>query len=147
MPNDAGYTDIQSVWMGYTNSVRILLVPIPDDRPMDQYLAFRDKVILMVQDQKFLNELQQAWPSITDAPKTEIGEALLMELKAFPLALEVAKATEKDTREFKGWFGRWLGRASTVTGSVKDLVDNLPAYAKGAITLFKELIDLFRGKD
>jgi len=126
MPNDTNYTEIQAAWMDYTNSVQLLLVPVPDDRPMDQYLAFRDKVILIVQDQKFLNELQQAWPSLTDVPKIEIGEALLMELKAFPLALEVAKATEKDSREAKGWFSKWLGRASTVSGSVKDLVDSLP---------------------
>ncbi len=146
MPNDDIYT-IKIAWMDFTNSVRFLLVPIPDDRPMDQYLAFRDKVLSMVQDQKFLNEIQQAWPSLTDAPKIGIGEALLMELKAFPLALEVAKATEKDSRESKKWFSKWLGRASTVSGSVKDLVDNLPGYAKSAITLFNELLDLFKGKE
>lgn len=147
MPDDTSYSDIQAAWMNFTNSVKFLLVPIPDDRPLDQYLAFRDKVMAMVQNQQFLNELQQVWPPFTDFPKVETGNALIMELKAFPLAIEVAKATEKDTRESKGWFYKWLGRASTVTGSVKDLVDTLPDYAKGAITLFKELTDLFKSKD
>jgi len=40
-----------------------------------------------------------------------------------------------------------LGRASTVSGSVKDILENLPPYAQNALTLFKELIDLFKGKD
>ena len=35
-----------------------------------------------------------------------------------------------------------LGRATTVSGSVKDILDNLPPYAKNALTLFKELIEL-----
>lgn len=75
-----------------------------------------------------------------------IGNALLLELQTFPRAVEVAQATTKP-EEAKGWMGRWLGRASTVSGSVKDLMETLPPYAKNALTLFKELIDLFKGKD
>ncbi len=69
-----------------------------------------------------------------------------MELQAFPLAVEVAEKTAKEEGK-KGWWRKILGRASTTTGSVKDLSDNLPPYAKGALTLFKELIDLFKGQD
>ena len=77
----------------------------------------------------------------------EIKSALILELNAFSRAVEVAQATEKTEGGFKGWISKWLGRASTVTGSVKDILDNLPPYAKNAITLFKELIDIFKGKD
>ena len=42
---------------------------------------------------------------------------------------------------------RLLRKASTVIGSVKDIVDDLPPYAKNAITLFKELVDLFKGRE
>lgn len=147
MANDTSYTPIQSAWLNFTNSVRPLLVPRPDDRPLDQYLAFRDAVLAEVQGQKFLDELKQAWGPFTDNDtKAEVGNILLMELKAFPLAMEVAQATEKPTEKSKGWWNRWLGRASVVTGSVKDIIDNLPPYAKGMITLFKELIDLYKGK-
>ncbi len=147
MPDNTNYSHFQAAWIDYTACLRLLLASQPDDRPLDQYLAFRDKVISMVQDQQFLFELQNAWKPFTDTEKVEIGEALLMELKTFPLAVEVAKTTEKGSSETKGWLSKWLGRASTVTGSVKDLVDTLPPYAKGAITLLKEVSDLFKGKD
>ena len=145
MPDNIIPTPVQVAWIDFTKSVHILLLPQPDDRPLDQYLAFRDKVMMLVQDQKFLNELEQAWATFTDHPKREIGELLILELNAFSRAVEVAQATEKTEGGLKSWIGRWLGRASTVTDSVKDIVDNLPPYAKNAITLFRELLDIFKG--
>ena len=133
--------------MDFTGSVRILLVPQVDDRPLDQYLPFRDTVLALVQSQEFLDQLQESWAPLTDYPRKRIGDALLMELKAFPLAVEVAQATEKAAPEPKPWWRKLLGRASTVAGSVQDLMDSLPPYVKGGITLFKELIDLFKGEE
>lgn len=140
-------TPIQAAWMDFTGSVRILLVPQADDRPLDQYLAFRDTVLALVQSPEFLSQLEASWAPFTDYPMKRIGDALLMELKAFPLSVEVAKATEKATPESKPWWRKLLGRASTVTDSVKDLMDSLPPYVKGGITLFKELLDLFKGEE
>ncbi len=142
MPANTDHTPIQTAWINFTNSVKLLLIPQPDDRPLDQYLAFRDTIITLVQNEKFLTDLKEAWAPFTDKPKIDVGNALLIEMKAFPLAVEVAQATEKLT-----WKPKWLSRASTVTGSVKDVIEGLPEYAKSAITLFKELIDLFKGKD
>ena len=147
MPENMTLTPIQVAWIGFTKNVRVLLDPQPDDRPLDQYLIFRDSVIVLVQDEKFLNELNAAWAPFTDHPRREIGDALIMELNAFSRAVEVAQATEKSEEGLRPWIRRWLGRGSTVAGSVKDIVDNLPPYAKNAITLFKELMDLFKGKD
>lgn len=156
MPNNVEQTAIQIAWIKYVKSVQILLVPQIDDRPLDQYLAFRDSVLDFVQGERFLAELNEAWgppdgspfPSSPPPyyPLPEIRRALLQEIQAFPLAVEVAQATQKPG-ESKGWWGKMLNRASTVSGSVKDLMDNLPPYGRNAITLFKELIDLFKGKD
>jgi hypothetical protein len=134
-------TPNQDVWLDFTKSVRTLLVPQEDDRPLDQYLEFRDKVVSLVQSPTFLNELGSAWP-----PFTDVGDALIMELKAFPLAVEVAQNTQKATPESKQWWKRWLGRASTTTASVKELIADFP-YVKSGLTVFKELIDLFKGGD
>ena len=136
---------IRAAWLGYTRSIRILLVPQPDDRSLDQYLGLRDKVLAMVEDEKFLGELDKAWVPFGDFPLYAVGEALLMELRAFPLAVEVAEATEKPASKSMSWWKRLLGRGSTVAGSAKDILDNLPPYAKNSITIFKELLDLFRG--
>jgi len=149
MPENIERTLIQIAWIDFVRSVKLLLVPQTDDRPLDQYLALRDSVLVLVQSERFLKELNEAWPPVSPSgnfPLPEIRDTLLLELQAYPRAIEVAQATAKP-EEAKGWWGKMLTRASTVSGSVKDLLENLPPYAKNAITLFKELIDLFKGKD
>jgi hypothetical protein len=159
MPDNTPYTPIQATWIKFTDSVSLLLIPQPDDEPLNQYLAFRDAVLKIVQGQQFLTELNVGWEMFITVPNSspptrrnvDISNALLMELQAFPLAVEVAQAAEKDSTESKGWVRRWfgklLGKASTAAGSVEDLIEDLPPYAKMAITLFKELIEIFKGKD
>jgi len=150
MPADYERTEIQIAWIDFAKSVRVLLVPQTDDRPLDQYLAFRDAVFVVVQGEQFLNDLNSAWEpapaNFKNKLPPDIQKALLLELKAVPLEVEVAQKTGKQEEE-KGWWRRVLGRASTVSGSVKDILENLPPYAQNALTLFKELIDLFKGKD
>jgi hypothetical protein len=149
MPNNVERTPIQTAWINYVRSVRLLLVPQADDRPLDQYLSFKNAVLALVESEQFLNELNANWPPKGRPPAallTGAGEALILELQAFPLAMEVAQASER-AEEKKAWWKRMLDRASTTTGSVKDLLENLPGYAKSALTLFRELLDLFRAKD
>lgn len=148
MPNGITRTPIQIAWLNFTKSVQVFLVPQPDDRPLDQFLSFRDAVLSLVQGESFLTQFNQSWTPEDEKKNSpaEIKDALLMEIQAFPLAVEVARATSKP-EESKGWWKTMLGRASTVSGSVKDLMEHLPPSAKQARTLFKELIDLFRGKD
>jgi len=55
------YIPIQPVWINFTKSVQVLLVPQPDDRTLDQYLEFRDTVIELVQNEKFMNEINNSW--------------------------------------------------------------------------------------
>jgi hypothetical protein len=75
-----------------------------------------------------------------------MGDLLLMEIKTFPLAVETSNSTEvKKEKKKRGILRSLLGRASTVAGSVEDLLDKLPPVVKGGITPFKELIDLFKG--
>jgi hypothetical protein len=69
-----------------------------------------------------------------------------MELTIFPRAVEVDQIESEKNEDKKGWLKKWLDRASTVNSSVKDILDNLPSYAKYALTLFNELIDLFKEK-
>ena len=144
---DPNLTPIQGAWIKFTDSTRLLLTPQSDDRPLDQFLQLRDSVFTLVQGPAFLTDLQSVWPAFTDQPRKEVGDLLLMELEAFPRALEVANATATAESDKKKWFNRLLGRASTVTGSVGDILDNLPPLAKGGIKLFTELLDLFKGSE
>ena len=138
-------SDLRTAWLGFVRSTGLLLVPVPEDRPLDQFLPFRDQVLAMSQHDDFLQQLDKAWPPQPNDPK--IGEALLLELRAFVPAVEVAATTASTPSEKSGWFRNLLGRASTAAESVKDLVDELPASAKMTITLFKELVDLFKRRE
>jgi hypothetical protein len=40
MPDNTNLTPIQNAWRNFINSVKGLLGPQPDDRPLDQYLEF-----------------------------------------------------------------------------------------------------------
>ena len=144
MPENHIYTPIQSAWMDLTTSVRGLLVPQLDDRPLDQYLVLRDNVFALAQSPQFLAELQTAWVPFTNAPKLDIGNALLVEMQALRRAIEVAQVTEKAVPESKAGWSRMLGRASTTVDSVKEFVEMTP-FGKGVMTLLKEVIDLFKG--
>lgn len=72
----------------------------------------------------------------------------MLELRALPTALEVAQEQEKSGSVDKGWFekcrAKLLGRASTATGSVKDLLDQLPPFAKMGLTALKQVLDVFK---
>ena len=143
MPDNTNLTPIQTSWRRYTNGAKVLLIPQVDDRPLDQFLEFRDAVFVLVESEQFLAELNGAWTPFTDFPQMEIGNALILELNAFPRAVEVAQATQKPEEQKKGW-RKMISRASTVSGSVRDIVKTLPPYAQGALTLFNELLDVFK---
>jgi len=64
MPDYSTLTPPQSVWLGFTNSLRSLLVSQPDDRPLDQYLQFRNDVLTLIESWDFIQNL---WPPPEDA--------------------------------------------------------------------------------
>lgn len=138
----APHSELRVVWLGFVKTTALLLIPIPEDRPLDQFLQFRDKVLAMAQDESFLQELDRAWPPQSNYPS--VGEALLLELRAFAPAVEIATGTASTPAEKAGSFRNLLGRASTAAESVKELVEKLPPWAKMTITLFKELVELFK---
>src|SRR3954454_5266643 len=142
MPNNPNETPIQSAWLDFTGSLRVLLVPLPDDRPLDQFLVFRDGVLGLVESPQFLTDLQAGW--IASENEGAAGDLFLGELRAFPRAIEVAQAEEKAGTEHKGWRSRWLGRGATIVGSAKDLLDKAPNSVKIALKLLGEALELFK---
>ncbi|MBL7781382.1 MAG: hypothetical protein JNM22_09215 [Saprospiraceae bacterium] len=137
---------IRKAWLAFVESVKTLLVPRKDNRPADQFLELRDKVYDIVLSEEFLKDLDIAYnggPGNNYHIEEPVKEALLLELQAYKRAVEVVHLTEK-RKEKKNWFSPLLGKASTVTGSVKDiLAENMP-FLKGGLTLFNEVLDLFK---
>ena len=138
---------IEIAWTNYIKSVKKFMVIQKKDRPLDQFLDFKNAVFVIVEGREFLANLRMGFNQLNKSP--DIQNALLLELESFSRSVEVAQAINKKEKK-KSWrtmAGKLFGRASTVAGSVSDILDKLPPYAKCGITLFKELIDLFKGKD
>lgn len=146
---NAARSEIEDAWLSFAKSARSVFEIQLDDRALDQYLEFRDRVFSLIEGEKFcasLREALQPQPDNRMPPDKMIVEALMLELRAFPRAVEVAVATEGQPIKAKVPDNRWISRAKTVAGSVSDILENLPPYAKAALTLFKELCALFDGR-
>ena len=145
MPDSPNRTPIQAAWITFVAALRSLVSPQPDDRPLDQYLALRDRVIALIESEAFVNGLAFPARAAPDADLGQADEALLMELTSFARSVEVALVVQEDEAERQKSVRRELGRAGTVVGSLKDLLGNLPPLVKSGLTLVKELVDLFKG--
>lgn len=158
MPDDLNLSRIENAWLRFVRNVRDILVFQADDRPLDQYLAFRDEALALVESNEFLAELNNIWTDATAPGSTQLTpeqvsqrrvvNLAILELESSAREMEIAKllpAIEPEQR--KGWFRKALGRGSTVTGSVKDILEDfIKKYPllKGGFTVFRELLDLFK---
>jgi hypothetical protein len=146
-------SSIQLAWVAFVNSTETLMVPELPDSPLFQFVQFRDNTLSLVRSAPFLTELQVAWTGSADYPMPEeVRNLLLLELQAFPLAVQVAerdaKTATNNEPEKKWWKPIWRERASTVAGSAKDLLDIFKEgypLVKGGITALQEGLDLFKG--
>jgi hypothetical protein len=130
--------------LGFKNAVKPLLVADADNVPLQQYLSLRDKVFQIVEDPKFLDAMDKAWNELS-AENDDVRSAMLEELNAFPRAVESANAEEKKNPT-ASWRSALLSWASTTVGSLKKLLAKAPWYVQSGLTLFKEVIDIFRKK-
>ncbi len=157
MAEKSNASEFQAVWMAFTDSARPLFKPASDDRTLDQFLPFRDKVYTIVQGAGFVAGLDsalsfQATPAQLAKQRLDssfgntLREAYLEELRACTRAAEVlgstesALATGEDARKKSK---AQLSKVSTVLGSLKDVLGESP-YLKTGVGLFKELVDFFR---
>lgn len=138
-------------WSNFVNSVHTLIKPSIDDRGLDQFLPLRDYVIALMLDKDFIDLLKTHSGSVLEETSNELNplkvkimNALIMELMAFPIAVEITQTISKPEPTSDNWIKKWLGKASTVTGSVKDFVEHNPTLKTG-ITVFNEVIDIFKG--
>ena len=70
---------LRLAWVGFAHSVKGLLTPQPNDRPLDQFIPLRNKAVEIVLGDRFLHELDGGWVSLTNNQQLEAGEALLLE--------------------------------------------------------------------
>ena len=126
-------------WIGFLENLGVVLEASEKAEGLKQFAAFRKQVITLVLDGEFIEELDRSFESLSSTD-SKIADALLEELRAFSSSI----LETKKKRKKKGWLKRWLGRGKAIVGSVDDLLDALPSWAKAGLTLLKELIDIFR---
>jgi hypothetical protein len=133
-------------------SLRQLLSGVPPERSLAPYLALRNTALDASERADVVSDLQRTWFSLhSPNASPDNGHLLLMELTAFPAAVEIAEDEEKSSDENKTAKDkrtskkRLLSIAKTTLDSTRDILDNLPPTAKGVLKVLGEVIDLFRG--
>ncbi len=144
----------EAAFYRFRDALQDLLTIQPEDRVLDQYLAFRDAVFELLKSEAFRNELQMALRTFTTnsdfgyARNEQIVNILRLELEATARGAEVVRSLSTPEQKQSG-LRRLLGRASTVNGSIKEVLEEvLRRYPllRGGLIVFGELLDLFKGK-
>ena len=158
MPDDPSLSRIENAWLRFVRNVRDILVFQANDRPLDQYLAFRDEALALVESSDFLADLKNIWTEATTPESKQptpeqvshrrVVNLAILELESSAREMEIAKlapASEPEQRNV--WFRKALSRGSIVTGSVKDIFEDfIKKYPllRGGLTVLRELLDLFK---
>ncbi|OUM04443.1 hypothetical protein [Variovorax sp. JS1663] len=146
--------EASGIWNDYVNALWKGLEPGPD-RSWEQYLTFKSQVFAMIRDDPAYREQIVGVltpPAETTADRKAIAEklvnALAEEIKANTRELQSLAERQARYPRKKNTQARMdaaLGRAGTVTGSIKDFADMFleqNKYAKAGLTLLMELIDI-----
>ena len=141
-----GSGEFSSAWKRFVQSLRQLLSGVPAERSLDPFLALRNSALDACERSDVVSELNYAWSSLhsPNAP-FDISHLLLMELTAFPAALEISEHEEKASSEKSPKKKKLLSIAKTTLDSARDILDTLPPTAKGVLKVLGEVIDLFKG--
>ena len=108
MLNPNATSPIQIAWTEFVDCSIELMGPQENDRPLDQYLVLRDKILILVNGEEFLSELNESWNSLQNVKRSideqynvtnsnylvDVAETLLLELQAFAKSAEVFKEIE-----------------------------------------------------
>ena len=70
---------------------------------------------------------------------------LMMELNAYPAAVEIWESEQKATPQSPINKNRILSLAQTAVGSTRDIL-KLSDWGKGALTVFGEVCDIFKSR-
>ena len=145
--NDEG--EFSSTWSRFVGALKRLLSGVPQQRALDPYMPLRDAALQAAESPQLKNELEAAWLKL-HGPKNEgtapqIAHLLLMELRAFPSAVEIAEAEQNAQKEPSLSKRHLLSIGETTIDSIKDILENLPPLAKGALTALSEILKIFRG--
>jgi hypothetical protein len=150
MPEPRSEGEIKSKWERFVRALRSVLTGLPEHRHQDQFLEVKTAALALAESPAMANEIakgyQQAAAGTNDNPAlaADAVDVVVLELEAFPRAVEVHEEQKKAGTAKPGAGKKLREAAKTVLGSVGDLF-KLTDYGKGVLTVMKEAIDLVGG--
>lgn len=150
MPDPLPAGKLKVRWQAFVRGLRSLLSGLPEHRYQDQFLRIKEAALNLAESEGMAEEIDAAYRKAvltTDnvpTPAADAVEVVVMELEAFPLAVEVHEAEEKAGTAKAGAGKKLRAAAKTILGSVDDLF-KLTDYGKGVLSVLKEALDLLGG--
>ena len=147
-PFGEGSGEFAVAWVRYVGALRRLLAEPPSERVLDAFLMLRDAALDALEAPGMVANLQTSWASLHGKKETpNPAHLLLLEVLAFPVALDLKDAEEKVSKEpKKSLWKRLLGIGGTVIDSTHDILEDLPWHWKALLKAGKEVVDIFRGE-
>jgi hypothetical protein len=147
MPDTRPVGEVKKLWQAFVRGLRSLFGSLPEHRHQDQYLRLKEAALTFAESQSVADEIELAYRKavLVDnnlrSPQADGVDIVVMELEAFPLAIQVHEAEEKAGTTKPGAVKRLRSAAKTILGSVVDIF-KLTDTGKAAITVLKEALEL-----
>src|SRR5947209_5616513 len=139
MPTTRSEGEVKSRWQAFVRALRTLFGALPEHRHQDQYLRIKEAAITLAEGDSFAGEIDKSYRDAVMVagnvrPEADAVEIVVMELEAFPLAIQVHEAEEKAGTTKPGALKRLQSAAKTILGSVGDLF-KLTDTGKAVVTV------------
>lgn len=139
--------DVSGKWKSFVRALRSVLGQLPEHRHQDQYVRVREAALTLAEGDSVAADIDHGYREAVladgePAPGAEAVEVAVMELEAYPLAVQIHESEVKAGTAKPGAAKRLRRAGKTIIGSVGDLFE-LSDIGKKAITVTKEAIELF----
>jgi hypothetical protein len=144
MPEFSPAHEFSQTWHRFINALTSLWTIDADSfaaHRLSHYAQLSKDVLKAAVETTFVNTLRAAWLQRRKKRKQRVvADLFLDEIRSFSAAVEAPQSSNQPGRRQE-----LLSNAGVVLGSLKDLFDDLPWWAKGTICLLREVADLFKG--
>jgi hypothetical protein len=113
---------------------------------LKHYESLTESALSAISETGFVVEVHERWLALKENPQSAVAaELFIRELEGHTAAIDSALRTE--VADAPDSLGReLLGDVRVVLGSLKDLLENLPFWAKAVITAVCEVAELLKRK-
>lgn len=154
------YLNFSEAWASFVGALRKLWhgETIGPRAHLGFYMNVRDQALRASSEGGFVGTLQESWLGMRGSDRGRMNADLfLAEMTGFTQAVaSLPSPPGDDTGQTQPTQGQTdaddhqrrdlLGDASTILGSIKDIFESLPSWAKATIHILREIADLLKRK-